>query len=41
MVAMSIQILAPGLQGVSATVDRITDSSQGVLIKNMDANLAL
>ena len=37
MVATSIQILASALQGISAPVDRITASSQGVLMKAMDA----
>ena len=37
MVAASIQFVASGLQGTSAVADRITDSSQGVLMEAMDA----
>ncbi len=37
MVATSIQVLASAAHGTPALVDRITDSSQGVLMKAMDA----
>jgi hypothetical protein len=37
MVATSIQVLDPASQGTPSPADRITASSQGVLMKAMDA----